>query len=53
MEDEHDNLRKRTAGIVYGYYTGNCVNMQVKRAKFKKSSEESIKLKRNERKGEI
>ena len=37
----------------YGYYTGNCVNMQVKKVKFKKSSEESIKLKRNEQKGEI
>lgn len=37
----------------YGYYTGKCVNMQAKKVKFKKSSEESIKLKRNERKGEI
>ena len=27
--------------------------MQAKKVKFKKSSEESIKLKRNERKGEI
>ena len=26
----------------YGYYTGRCVNMQVKKMKFKKSSEKSI-----------